>query len=450
MAVNFSNKATGKYSGQIPDYVETTVDDRKRVLLYDVYWRFYLGRHWRYAAEEGVPQLTFNYCKAFVDKSVAFLTGGSFKINAPEEVKDITEEALNRVWDDNDRGLLLLELAQSGAVTGDIWIKVGYDDDAKRVVLSIVNPSTVFPKFNKYDTKKIDEVSIAGQLTDEIGEKHTYQEIIAKDEIVEFYDAEEIEGSRRENVLGELPIVHIKNLPIPHSFFGLSDLTAIVPLNKEFNEKATDLSDTINYQGSPVVIIKGAKSRNLERGANRVWGGLPRDASVSTLSIGGALSENAKYLDTLKQAMHELSGVPEATLGKMQPISNTSGSALHIQYQPLMEKTKVKRLTYGNGLRAVNRLILKTLEIKEGLKIPDSLDKYNSEIIFQDPMPKDRTIELQNAQMELNMGIASKKEIAERLGKDKVDELLEQAKKDNIEDQSTPFTSSQMPYPEEE
>tara|TARA_Y100000310_G_C20703501_1_gene832318 strand:+ start:10244 stop:11644 length:1401 start_codon:yes stop_codon:yes gene_type:complete len=465
MAVDFSKKVTGGYSDMttIPDYLDASTNDKRRMLMYNLFYRFYVGRHWRYASEEGIPQLTFNYCKAFVDKSVSFLVGKEFRINSLDEKnKDLVESELNRIWADCGKGLLSLEIAQMGSVTGDAWVKVGYDDGLGRCMITPITPTIVFPKWDPLNMRRLLEVNIVHKFSkskDAVdsasrdkkkSESHTYREKITPDEIVEYLDGEEVEGSRRENILGVMPVVHIRNIPVANATYGMSDLQPLVSVNKEFNEKATDLTDTLNYQGSPVVVIKGAKARNLERGPNQVWGGLPKDASVSTLDIGSATKPMMEYLEVLKQSMHELSGVPEATLGKMQPISNTSGAALHIQYQPLMEKTRVKRLTYGEGLRKVNDLILRTLEIKEGLNIGVDTNKYATEIIFEDPMPRDRTIELQNVEAELRMGVASKREIMERLGKDKIDGLMDEISKDKVDEEAIPYQAGQQQFQEGE
>src|SRR5207342_3569019 len=76
-----------------------------------------------------------------------------------------------------------------------------------------------------------------------------------------------------------------------------------------------------------------------------------------------------EYLDRLKQAMHEMTGVPETALGQMQPISNTSGVALAIQYQPMMQRYNLKKLQYGVGLRKINELALRTLFLFEPDKV---------------------------------------------------------------------------------
>ena len=69
-----------------------------------------------------------------------------------------------------------------------------------------------------------------------------YKEVMTKDEIVEYKDDVVVKGSRRENILGVLPIVHIRNLPVSLAHWGMSDLSSLVAINKEFNEKATDLT----------------------------------------------------------------------------------------------------------------------------------------------------------------------------------------------------------------
>jgi len=46
-----------------------------------------------------------------------------------------------------------------------------------------------------------------------------------------------------------------------------------------------------------------------------------------------------------------MTGVPESALGQMQPISNTSGVALAIQYQPMMNRYNLKKTSYGRASR---------------------------------------------------------------------------------------------------
>src|SRR5204863_7425901 len=60
----------------------------------------------------------------------------------------------------------------------------------------------------------------------------------------------------------------------------------------------------------------------------------------------------------VKEALHEIARVPEVSVGKVDSIGALSGVALEILYQPLMELTAVKQMTYGPLLEEVNRRAL--------------------------------------------------------------------------------------------
>jgi hypothetical protein len=110
-----------------------------------------------------------------------------------------------------------------------------------------------------------------------------------------------------------------------------------------------------------VTIITGAKASNLEKGPKKVWGGLPKEANVFNLENGVNLAGPLEVEMNIKRAMHEMTGVPESALGQMQPISNTSGVALAIMYQPMMQRYNLKKLQYTVGLKRINDLALRTL-----------------------------------------------------------------------------------------
>ena len=145
---------------------------------------------------------------------------------------------------------------------------------------------------------------------------------------------------------------------------------------------ATDIVDIINYHAAPVTVIIGARASNLEKGTNQTWSIPNKDAKVENLLFDPqGIEMSIKYLEVLKQAMHEMTGVPVTALGEEQAISNTSGVALAIQYQPLMNRFHLKETQYGEGFAEVNRLALKTLFMKE----PETL-VYNPEV---DPPVRD-------------------------------------------------------------
>jgi hypothetical protein len=74
--------------------------------------------------------------------------------------------------------------------------------------------------------------------------------------------------------------------------------------------------------------------------------------------------------------MMDISGLPEGSLGRIQPISNTSAAALQIQFQPLVEATERKSPGYERALEKINYFILRWHEIMENEPIPVDLCKH--------------------------------------------------------------------------
>jgi len=203
-----------------------------------------------------------------------------------------------------------------------------------------------------------------------------------------------------------------------------------------------------------VTVIVGAKASNLEKGAKKVWGGLPKDAQVFNLEGGAQGVDGAlKYLELLKRSMHELMNIPETALGQVQPISNTSGVALSIQYQPLMNRYSQKVAQYGKGLERINELALRTLAIKEPqtffynpdedgpIKVGqlDRLDpndpiSYMNYVQFPPPLPLDKLIILNEIQTKLGMGLESKEGALRTLGEEFPEEKLQEIRRELMED----------------
>jgi hypothetical protein len=426
-----------------------------RLNRYANQWAMYLGHHWGYRREAGEPLLTFNYTRAFADYINHFSFGRGVKFKTPKATEAIIPALLDRVWNvDNHRGRTLWRMGQVGGVTGDAFIKVAYEDayadpagrlHPGRVRILPLNSSFCFPEFHPHDRERLIRFKLKyrfwGTAPDGTRQVFTYTEILTDDFIEEYINDEQID--QRKNPLGMIPVIHIPNMPVEGSPWGLSDINDILSLNREYNEKATDISDIINYHSEPVTIIKGAKASNLEKASNRVWAGLPKDADVFNLEMNSNLQGPLVFLETLKRGMHEMTGVPEGALGQKQAISNTSGVALAIEYQPMMQRYGIKTMQYGHGIERVNEVILLTLAIKEpevfqfnagqtseiDAAAPIMLDPmdpivYQTTCDFPPPLPTDELILLNELQVRMGLGMESKKGALQRLGEEFPDEKL--------------------------
>ena len=437
-----------------------------RLNRYSLNWAMYLGHHWGYRREQGEMQVSFNYYRAFIDYLTRFTFGKGIHFRSPKATEAIVPDRLSRVWEiDNDKQRVLFEMSQIGAITGDCFVKIAYEEawtdsigrfHPGRVRILPLNSAFCFPEFHPHDRSRLlrfkQKYRFWGTSLEGTRQVFTYTEILTDDIIEEYINDELIDS--RPNPLGEIPVVHIPNIPVSGSPWGLSDAHDIITLNRSYNEIATDVADIINYHAAPVTVIVGAKASNLEKGAKKVWGGLPKDSQVFNLEGGSAgLAGAMQYMETLKRSMHELMNIPETALGQVQPISNTSGVALSIQYQPLMNRWSQKTAQYGAGLEKINELIMLNLAIKEPetfLWNPDEdgplgdgqLDRldpndamsYQTYAQFPPPLPLDKLVLLNELQQKMTMGLESKEGALRALGEEFPEEKLEEIRLELIED----------------
>ena len=439
-----------------------------RLNRYSLNWAMYLGHHWGYRREQGEMQIAVNYYRAFNDYLSRFTFGRGVHFRSPKATEAIVPDRLERVWEvDNDKMRVLLEMGQQGGITGDCFVKVAYEEPwtdsaglvhPGRVRILPMNSSFCFPEFHPHDRNRLlrfkQKYRFWGTSLEGTRQVFTYTEILTDDIIEEYVNDELIDS--RPNPLGVIPVVHIPNVPVSGSPWGLSDAHDIITINRAYNEISTDVADIINYHASPVTVIVGAKASNLEKGAKKVWGGLPKDAQVFNLEGGAQGIDGAlKYLELLKRSMHELMNIPETALGQVQPISNTSGVALSIQYQPLMNRYSQKVAQYGKGLEKINELVMKTLAVKEPQTFmynpdedgpikegqypqldPNDPVTYINYAQFPQPLPLDKLIVLNEIQTKLGMGLESKEGALRQLGEEFPEEKLLEIRQELMADAS--------------
>ena len=430
-----------------------------RLNRYSLNWAMYLGHHTSYRRQAGETQMVFNYYRALTDFVINFSFGKGVHFNSPKQTEGIVPDLLERVWEvDNDKKTILWEMGQQGGVSGDCFVKIAYEEayvdtigraHPGKVRVLPLNASFCFPEFHPHDRERLVRFKLKyrfwGTSLEGTRQVFTYTEILTDDIIEEYINDELIDS--RPNPLGTIPVVHIPNVRVSGSPWGLADCHDIIPINRTYNEVSTDIADIVNYHAAPVTVIIGAKANQLEKGANKVWGGLPKDARVENLE-GGAqgLRGAMEFLALMKKAMHEMTGVPETALGTAAPVSNTSGVALSIQFQPMMNKWNQKIIQYSRGLQRINEIILLNLAIKEPeammwnptmegtlhqgeaqmLDINDPLT-YQNFVHFLPPLPLDKLVLLNEIQTKMSLGLESKAGALRTLGEEfpyeKLDEI---------------------------
>ena len=451
-----------------------------RMNRYASNWAWYLGHHWAYKREIGEPQLTFNWVKAFSDYLVNFSFTKGVNFYSPEATAAIVPYTLKEVWEvHNNKQQVLMELAQLGSVSGDCFVKVAYEppyvDPAGvpqegRIRILPINPAFCFPEWHPHDRSRMirfkTKYKFFATAQDGTRQVMTYVELMTEDMIEEYINDELID--QRPNPIGEIAVAFCPNITVASSPWGLADIVDIIPLNREYNEKATEISDIINYHASPVTVITGAKASNLEKGPRKVWAVTNKDAKIQQLELQTNFTGPLGYMELLKQAMHELTGVPASALGTMQPISNTSGVALAIQYQPLMLKHDRKKVNYTKLFERINELILRhafvfapELTIYDPVRSstylkadqmpqldPTIAVSYRTYVDWPSPMPIDRLLKINEIQALMAMNLESRRGALRDLGTQfpdqKIREIFEEVMEDAKEQGALTLITNQI------
>ena len=206
--------------------------EQNRIRRIDESQRFYLGQQWSVAREGGEPLVTMNLVRKIVDKSVEFLVAKGFTVNTPAPLAQVTLPFLTEVWKKNRQQEFGWKAAQTGAISGDVFVLVTYQEpDAMerklypfakgRIRVQLLASEQVFPTWDPMDHEKLLSVRIdtlyqsdpragtipnhdagsnVGLLTKRVTQIITPQYII-----------EQVHGQdhvTRPNILGEIPLVH--------------------------------------------------------------------------------------------------------------------------------------------------------------------------------------------------------------------------------------------------
>lgn len=482
LGYGFERKRTdNRFNRGLPLFDELTseqIDFYKKVVRA---WDFYEGYHWEELPPMDTPEITFNYCRAFVDKFVAFELGKAFSMTTCPKVDGVTVtpdgrtlfEYLEDVWEDNNQYLFTVEMGQMKSVTSRAWVKVDYESAEDltdsfpyekypdgRIRLTLLPTHTVFPEYDPHDRSRLLSVTVMYEyervtrtsiLQKPRREKVLYKQVWTKDQCV-VYD-----GKREPEVFinkyGIIPFIEIKNLILAGHTESKGDLDDIIPLNIEYNMKKSNVSEVIDYHSSPITVVYGAKIGNLEKGANKLWGGLAKDAKVENLEMSGDGGLSSSYLADLKLAMCEVNSTPETTLGGQQAISNTSGVALQYINLPLIEKTRIKRALTEDGLERLNELII-VISLAEGLiEKPEDVetrDFVKTEVDIPDTLPKDELLQLQQIEAEMKLGLECRRGAMKRMGRENIEDKLREIDQERLEhpelfSQSPHFQSESIP-----
>lgn len=384
----------------------------------------------------------------------------AFRVKTAEMVR-FTDDVFNK---DNPGDSVRLEAGLHCGVAGDAvmlvspilpeTLAVKYLDNGAvetdlreaQIRVQTINPMFCMPEWG------LDGVSLSRlvvrypvTLTDNerlVGDKTragVFEQDITPTKVIErVYNADNklIDSKEMPNPVGVVYAVHIRNIVSP-SKYGIDDVSAIAGIVQELNDKIVDVSEIIDYHTAPTTIIFGARAGNLEKGAHKVWSGLPEKARVENLRIEGDMPAMNTHIENLRRMIKETTGVNSAALGEDLAISNTSGVALHMRFYSMVAIAELKWASWRPQVALLSEIILRWGKYLKQIELPDGiLRKYKRCLVvqFSSNLPKDELLELQQNKEAVSGGLRSlRKAIANMGSRDPEGDLRE------IEDDLTKY-----------
>lgn len=402
-------------------------DERKHLERLANAWRRYQG-DWPDPLKippAGVNyNLKANFAREFVQKSVSYLFGQEilFELDGESDGRSPGEEYLDQVWAFNKQQTLLQKWAMNGSVTGQgfLMIDPGNEENGRKLPRLInLEPEIVTAYYEDWD---IDDVYRYRLLFNTV-DRETGKPIVRKKEIVQREGGEAWEitdwvaraGDRRFEKVGEEswdwpfpPIVDNQNLPAPNEYWGESDLTDDrLEMMHGINMLLSNVNKIVYHDAHKRIWGRNISGDNLKSWNIGEIKEVVGDGELQTLDMSADIEAVLKFIDRVKDLLHEQMRVPAIAVGKMDSVGTLSGVALEILYQPLIEMTRTKRQTYGDALNEVNRRLLQLAD----------MEPENTTIHWPEMLPVDEMEQAQAAQIWAGLG-ASQDTLLERGGFD--------------------------------
>ena len=411
---NPSPGMTASGSGSLDPFYDSLADeDRQRLDLYRLFWRYYRGQHRRYlkvSPDRPDDNTILNFCRPIVNRGVGFLFGAGLTWELQTETETPAEQAIAAVWASEEwKTAFLTDLALNGAICGTTYVMLAQRAQGSVPRLVNLDPGIVFPEWDEDDIESV----FAWQLRYRTRAGVVRRIISLSDNGAqwEFWTERferagrwaEVEGTRGVHPYRWSPIFHCKNLPNPNEFYGLSDLED-ADINDAINKEASYVQRNSRLFPHPILYSYGVKAEQFDTGS--LYEMTSPEGWIKSVPVQGAIGESLATVTQLVNHLHMITDVP-AFDPTVMSLGAQSGFALKVLYGPLLAKTAVKRAHYGQMLVDINRRIAELAGYG-----PDNVVKLN----WGDPLPMNAQEAIAGDQFELESGLASKQTIATRRG----------------------------------
>lgn len=401
---------------------------KERRLFIDKNRRYYDGDMHKPLKDE-VDNVLLDMCAEIVDQTVSFLLPDmpEFEMDNDSDTSE-DEQWLTNFWEANGGATLLSNIVVNGALAGQSYAKVKpasveADRDHEYPIIVNLDPANAITWWHDDNYKKIRGYELRWndrKLTPD--KSHSMQSISKKREghrqIVKYvggkWEIYEYTGSTDGWVLIESettlwdhplpPIVSAQHLPKPNSYYGKDELPHRV-INDAINAIASDMKAIVHYQADPTTLLFGVPKGGVQE---TQIGGLftidDKDARAQMLEMRSELQASMNLLLALENFFFRRARVVQLG-GNLDAFRGVTNLGIRAAYMPMIAKNSTLRRSYSTFIERVSKVAL--MLANKPWDVP-------LRIRWGSALPVDDKEELMNLQMEMNMGIMSKRMAATR------------------------------------
>jgi hypothetical protein len=329
-------------------------------------------------------------------------------------------QVLEQTYADNRLEQLDFDTETDCAILGDACYKVTWDTANKRVRITAPDVSGIYAWWAGDDSSKIWRVASRYSLSAD--ESAMLYGVKAKEKAVKITEvwtenlfelwADNNLIEKKINPYGFIPFVIFPNLREPKKFWGKSDINQLAEPQCELNRAINQLARILELSGNPIAVLENVEeSEDIAVSPGAVWN-IPEEAKAYLLDLlqGGGVNLHIEYINLLYRTLHDLGESPRATFGTTS--GNTSGVALEIEMQPLLQKVWRKRLIRNTVYCERNRLALKLFSTYTG----EDFGNLNLRMVWSPVLPRDMAGLAANEQILVQNGIHSRRTAMSQIG----------------------------------
>lgn len=331
------------------------------------------------------PNANSNRIEPIVFQGVNFLFGKQLQITASQGPEQKTAQTfLEDTWGRVEKRMpLLQDLATSGAIAGQAFMRIVPNQDATQFRLVLVDPLTVFVQTATGDCQTVLMFCIEYSCEQEINSRPMsvyYREEIQRVDpdgndqrdqpdnddtwLIQHWTRIGDRGawaSAGEPILWGYefpPIFTCQNRSNPHDFWGKPDATHdLIQQNLDINLNQSNAQSVSIIYGQPFLYSDGAGESSIEFQPGRIMG-MPPGGSIKSVPIQADLTSTLALLNRLDDNLSEQSAIPGALARQSEMPRINSGIQMEMMYQGLLAKTEMKRCRYGELIIDVSKALL--------------------------------------------------------------------------------------------